>query len=54
MSAPTYVVEVRSGNPSLLLLQSNGTYKSIAHGHGDDSLDDLIILAESANQWEAS
>lgn len=54
MSAPVYVVEVRSGNPAILILQANGTYKSIAHGHGDDSLDDLLALTESANQWEAS
>ena len=52
MSAPTWIIEKRNGNPAILVVQGDGTYKSIAHGHGDDSLEELMTLATSANAWE--
>lgn len=44
-----YVVEERNGNPTLLKLQGNGSYKALAFGAGENKLDELLELAKEAN-----
>lgn len=53
MKSPDYIVETRNGNPAILVLQEKFTYRSFAHGNGEDSLEEILALVDSANQWNA-
>jgi hypothetical protein len=47
-----YIIEAsNSGNPRILELQGDATYKCIAFGAGDNSLDAIKEMTENANRF---